>query len=84
MNQVITDGLVLMPTPFEDGLSVWSRGDGTPGTDTYATAGNAALAFADQDFGTCLEINKIESTTRLRYMGQTPVLPGCICACRRG
>ena len=76
MNQVITDGLVLMPSPFEDGLSVWSRGDGTPGSDTYATAGNAALAFADQDFGTCLEINKIESTTRLRYMGQTPVLPG--------
>lgn len=76
MNQVITDGLVLMPTPFEDGLSVWSRGDGTPGSDTYATAGNAAIAFADQDFGNCLEINKIESTTRLRYMGQTPVLPG--------
>ncbi|MEM9757276.1 MAG: glycosyl hydrolase family 28-related protein, partial [Pseudomonadota bacterium] len=34
------------------------------------------LAFADQDFGTCLEINKIEATTRLRYMGQTPIAPG--------
>ncbi|MEM6609782.1 MAG: glycosyl hydrolase family 28-related protein [Pseudomonadota bacterium] len=76
MNQVITDGLLLMPPAFADGLSVWSRADGTPGSDTYASAGNAALAFADQDFGTCLEINKIESTTRLRYMGQTPVRAG--------
>jgi len=76
MNQVITDGLVLQPPAFADGLSVWSRSDGTPGSATYATAGNAALAFGDQDFGTCLEINKIESTTRVRYMGQTPVRPG--------
>ncbi|MEM9318815.1 MAG: glycosyl hydrolase family 28-related protein [Pseudomonadota bacterium] len=76
MNQVITDGLLLMPPAFADGLSVWSRADGTPGSDTYASAGNAFLAFADQDFGTCLELNKIEATTRLRYMGQTPIKPG--------
>ncbi|MBF9035004.1 right-handed parallel beta-helix repeat-containing protein [Rhodobacterales bacterium HKCCE2091] len=76
MNQVITDGLMLMPPSFADGLSVWSRSDGTPGSDTYATAGNAALVPADQDFGTCLEINKVDATTSIRYMGQTPVLPG--------
>lgn len=76
MNQVITDGLALMPPPFADGLSVWSRQDGTPGSDTYATAANAALVAADQDFGTCLEILKLDTVTTLRYMGQTPVIPG--------
>ncbi|MGR3640437.1 glycosyl hydrolase family 28-related protein [Alterinioella nitratireducens] len=76
MNQVITDGLNLMPPSFGDGLGVWSQEDGTPGTDTYASAANAALVAADQDFGTCLEILKTAGTTRLRYMGETPVLPG--------
>ncbi len=76
MNQVITDGLVLMPPPFAGGLSVWSRQDGTPGSDTYATAPNAVLVAADADFGGCLEVVKTETTTRLRYMGQTPILPG--------
>ena len=76
MNQVITDGLMLMPPPFTDGLSVWSRQDGRPGSDTYATAPNAVLVTADADFGGCLEIVKTESVTRLRYMGQTPILPG--------
>jgi Pectate lyase superfamily protein len=76
MNQVITDGLNLMPPGFSDGLGVWSQEDGTPGTDTYASATNAALVTADQDFGTCLEILKTTGTTRLRYMGETPVLPG--------
>ena len=37
MNKAITDGLVLMPPPFADGLAVWSAGDGTPGSETYAT-----------------------------------------------
>jgi hypothetical protein len=76
MNQVITDGLALMPPAFSDGLEVWSRGDGTPGTDTWASAPNAALVAADADFGDCLEIVKTDSVTRLRYMGQTPILPG--------
>lgn len=35
MNKAITDGVVLMPTPFAAGLDVWSSGDGTPGSDTY-------------------------------------------------
>lgn len=55
MNQVITDGLNLMPPEFSEGLAIWSQEDGTPGTDTWATAGNAVLVPADQDFGTCLE-----------------------------
>jgi hypothetical protein len=76
MNQVITDGLVLMPPPFADGLSVWSRQDGRPGSDTWATAPNAALVAADADFGDCLEIVKTEATTRLRFMAETPIVPG--------
>ncbi|MDG3041831.1 right-handed parallel beta-helix repeat-containing protein [Roseicyclus marinus] len=76
MNQVITDGLVLMPPPFASGLGVWSRQDGRPGSDTWASAANAALVAADADFGSCLEIVKTEATTRLRHMGQTPIRPG--------
>jgi len=76
MNQVITDGLVLMPPPFAEGLSAWSRQDGRPGSDTWATAPNAALVAADADFGTCLEIAKTEATTRLRSMAETPIVPG--------
>jgi hypothetical protein len=76
MNQVITDGLDLMPPAFSDGLDAWSREDGTPGTDTWASASNAALVAADADFGDCLEIVKTDSVTQLRYMGQTPILPG--------
>lgn len=76
MNVVITDGLVLMPPAFVDGLTVWSSGDGTPGSDTYAVSGTGAFVPADQDFAGCLEITKTQSVTTLRYMGQTPVIPG--------
>ncbi len=77
MNKVITDGLVLTPPPFADGLDVWSSGDGTPGSDTYAGSGNGAFVPADQDFSGCIEIVKTQSVTKLRYMGETSVLPGC-------
>ncbi len=77
MNKAITDGLVLMPPAFGGGLDVWSSEDGTPGSDTYDGATNAALVPADQDFGGCLELVKIETTQRLRYTGETPLLPGC-------
>lgn len=77
MNKAITDGLVLMPTPFSDGLGVWSSGDGTPGSDTYAGSGSGVFVAADQDFAGCLEIVKTSSVQKLRYMGQTPILPGC-------
>ena len=77
MNKAITDGVLLMPPAFGNGLDVWSSGDGTPGSDTYANAANVAFVPADQDFSGCLEIQKTTSTTRLRYMGETPLLPGC-------
>lgn len=77
MNKVITDGLVLMPPAFADGLDVWSSGDGTPGSDTYAGSGNGAFVPADQNFQGCLEIVKTQSVTKLRYMGETTLLLGC-------
>lgn len=77
MNKVITDGLVLMPTPFVDGLGVWSSEDGTPGTDTYAGAGGGVFVPADQDFGGCMEVVKTNAIQRVRYMAETTILPGC-------
>lgn len=77
MNKVITDGLILMPPPFADGLDVWSSGDGTPGSDTYAQSGNGAFVPADQNFTGCLELVKTSSVTKVRYMGETSILPGC-------
>ncbi len=77
MNKAITDGLVLMPPPFSNGLAVWSSGDGTPGSATYVGATNAAFVPADQDFGGCLELVKTQTTQKLRHMGETPILPGC-------
>lgn len=77
MNKVITDGLQLMPASFAEGLDQWSSGNGTPGSDTYDGAANATLVAADADFGSCLELQKTSDTQRLRYMGQTPITPGC-------
>lgn len=77
MNKAITDGIQFMPPAFKDGLNVWSSGDGTPGSDTYDGASNAAFVPADADFGGCLELQKTSSTQKLRYMGQTPLQPGC-------
>lgn len=72
-----TNGAQLMPPAFEEGLDVWSSGDGTPGSATYDGASNAAFVPADQDFGGCLALVKTQSTQQLRYMGETPLLPGC-------
>ena len=77
MNKAITDGVLLMPPAFANGLDVWSIGDGTPGSDTYANASNVAFVPADQDFVGCIEIQKTSVTTKLSYMGETPPLPGC-------
>ncbi|SFJ38013.1 glycosyl hydrolase family 28-related protein [Jannaschia pohangensis] len=77
MNKAITEGLVLTPPKFEAGLNVWSLEDGRPGTDTYANAGNAAIVPADQDFASCLELIKADSLQRIRFMGATPIFPGC-------
>ncbi|HGG06200.1 MAG TPA: right-handed parallel beta-helix repeat-containing protein [Aliiroseovarius sp.] len=77
MNKTITEGLILMPPPFVDGLAVWSSEDGTPGSATYDGAANAAFVPADSDFAGCLELVKTATTQKLRWMGQTPIQPGC-------
>ncbi|MCP5037899.1 MAG: right-handed parallel beta-helix repeat-containing protein [Rhodobacteraceae bacterium] len=77
MNKTITEGLILLPPPFVDGLAVWSSEDGTPGSATYDGAANAAYVPADADFAGCLELAKTQTTQKLRWMGQTPLEPGC-------
>ena len=77
MNKVITDGLALMPPAFANGLSAWSRTDGTAGSPTYAGFADVALVPADQDFGGCLEMLKSGATMSLRWTGDTPIIPGC-------
>ena len=77
MNKAITDGIVFMPSPFANGLNQWSSGNGTPGSDTYANNPDAAFVPADQDFGGALELLKTQSSQLVRYMGETPILPGC-------
>ncbi len=77
MNKALTDGVVFMPPPFADGLNVWSSEEGTPGSNTYDGAPNAALVPADQDFENCLEIFKNANSVKLTFMGQTPFEQGC-------
>ncbi|MFQ5438153.1 MAG: glycosyl hydrolase family 28-related protein [Paracoccaceae bacterium] len=77
MNKAITDGIDLMPPPFSTGLAVWSDQDGTPGSTTYDGSVNASVVPADGDFGTCLELLKTTATQKIRYTGDTPLLPGC-------
>jgi len=77
MNKAVTDGLVLMPPPFAAGLGAWSRTNGTPGSPTYDGYASAAFVPSDPDFGGCLEIQKADTTQRVRWMGQSPILPGC-------
>lgn len=77
MNKAITDGLVLMPMPFAVGLDQWSSEDGTLGSATYQGAANAAFVPADQDFGGALELQKTDAVQKLRFMGETPIQPGC-------
>ena len=77
MNKAITDGLMLMPTSFVDGLAAWSSENGTPGSVTYDGIATAAAVPGDVDFGGCLELLKTESVQRVRFTGETPLLPGC-------
>lgn len=76
MNIAITSGLQLMPPGFAAGLAAWSQEDGRSGQTTWASAANAAIVPADQDFGACLEIVKQATETRIRFTGETPILPG--------
>ncbi|MCK0095190.1 right-handed parallel beta-helix repeat-containing protein [Yoonia sp. F2084L] len=77
MNKAITDGIVFDPLPFSAGLALWSTTDGTPGSDSYAFSGSGVFVAADQDFAGCLELVKTDPTTRVRYMGETPIIAGC-------
>ncbi len=77
MNKAITDGIVFMPPAFVNGLDVWSSGDGTAGSPSYQGSGIGNFAPSDSHFGGCLELIKVSATQQLRYMGQTPLLPGC-------
>jgi hypothetical protein len=65
----------LTPPDFSEGLDDWSAGDGTPDSPTYETAQHVRIAVGDPDFGTCLEMRKIEPVQRLRYMAELPVAP---------
>ena len=76
MNKAITEGLVLMPPPFSAGLNLWSREDGQPGNGSYLAQSNAAYVPSDQDFGGCMELQKIAATQKLRCFQQIPVQPG--------
>ncbi|MEP2642322.1 glycosyl hydrolase family 28-related protein [Roseobacter sp.] len=75
MNKAITDGAALMPPAFHEAFGAYfvETGVGTPTTiDTLGT-----LIADDPDFGTCLELHSPERNLRLRYQGETPLLPGC-------
>lgn len=76
MNKAITQGLILMPPPFSAGLNLWSREDGQTGQGSYAGQPNAAYVPADQDFGGCLELQKTQSTQKLRCFQPIPFQPG--------
>lgn len=76
MNKAITDGLVLMPPPFSTGLNLWSSEDGRPGNASYAGQPNAAFVPSDADFGGALELQKTQTTQKLRCFQQIPMQPG--------
>lgn len=77
MSKDITDGITFMPLPFSAGLDRWSCEDGRPGDATYADILEAEVVDDDAVFGSCLKMLKDAPVTRLRYMGETPLLPGC-------
>lgn len=77
MNKAVTEGLQFMPPAFSEGLRDWSQGNGTPPTAEWHNASNAAIVPSDGDFGSCLEVLKAETLTRVRYKGETPIVPGC-------
>jgi hypothetical protein len=66
----------LAPPDFAEGLDDWSSGDGTPDCPTYETASHVRIAVGDADFGSCLEMRKVEAVQRLRYMAELPVATG--------
>ena len=77
MDKTIAQNVELMPPPFSDGLNVWSRQNGVPGSATYANSNSAQILLTDPDFDECLEIVTTQSPQKLRFTGQTPFTPGC-------
>ncbi len=76
MTIAIIGNQALMPRQFQAGLGFWSRTDGRAGSPTWSGAANAAIVPADEDFGSCLEILKLETVTSIRYTRRTPLSPG--------
>lgn len=76
MNDPLPPALDLTPPPFAEGLYDWSRGDGTPTSPSYEDGEAGRIARNDADFGVCLELRKVETVQRLRYMGEVPLRPG--------
>jgi hypothetical protein len=74
----LASDLDLTPPAFGEGLSDWSRGDGTPNAPTYETDECARVATGDADFGECLELRKVDPVQRLRYMGELPLRRGAV------
>ncbi|GFE51400.1 hypothetical protein So717_31530 [Roseobacter cerasinus] len=74
MNKAITDGAQLMPPSFADAPGAFADGSGPP--DWQSVGASAKLITDDPDFGVCLEFDTAD-LQRLRYMGETPLLPGC-------
>lgn len=75
MSKVITEGLVLTPPGFSAGLANWSSGNGVTGDASYASQANAGIIGNDQDFGVCMELQKVSATQKLRAFFNTPLHP---------
>ncbi len=66
-----------MPPPFAAGLHFWSSTTGRPGSPTYSDDPNATFVPSDPDFGGCLELIKTQGVQKIRFTGETPIIPGC-------
>ena len=75
MSISLTHGIDFSPYPFSRGLNYWSSGNGTPANDTYDIVGNSAFVPVDQDFAGCLEIVKNDAVQKVRFTGETQLLP---------
>ena len=79
MTDPLPPALDLTPPPFAEGLCDWSRGDGTADLAELRGRRGRPDRADDADFGVCLELRKVETVQRLRYMGEVPLRPGaCI------
>ena len=78
MNKAITDGVQLMPPAFARWFGcLVKRATERPAPTPTSTHPMRRLCPRIRIFGGCLEVQKTSNTTRVRYMGETPLLPGC-------